>query len=132
MVAVNRLARVLVVLALAWSLGSLLAAVNWHSSWTALQRSGGGESELVLHAQERWQHWVDMTLVGVVVTVVGLVGALWPLVRAAGERARRQTETGAGAGAGAERAQEIDLRSDAGFGGASEEVRRHAEQRDAL
>lgn len=130
MVAVNRLARVLVVLALAWSLGSLLAAVNWHSSWTALQRSGGGESELVLHAQERWQHWVDMTLVGVVVTVVGLVGALWPLVRAAGERARRQTETETEAGT--ERVEEIDLRSDAGFGGASEEVRRHAEQRDAL
>jgi hypothetical protein len=131
-VAVNRVARVLVLLALVWSLGSLLAAVNWHSSWTALQRGGDGESELVLHAQERWQHWVDMTLVGVVVTVLGLVGALWPLVRAAGERAQRRAAADAPARAEAGRPTEIDLRGASGFGGASEEVRRHAEQRDAL
>ncbi|TNM59934.1 hypothetical protein FHN55_19180 [Streptomyces sp. NP160] len=126
MVVVNRVARAVVLLALVWSLGSLLAAVNWHSNFTALQGSGDSGSEFVLHAQERWQHWVDMTLIGVVVAVLALVGALWPLVRAVGQRAERGAEDHAGS------ATEIDLRGRDGFGGGSEEVRRQAEKRDAV
>lgn len=115
---INRLARAVVLMALAWSLGSLAAAVNWHGNWMTFVRLGDGDTDIALHAQERWQHWVDMTLVGVVVVVVALVAALWPLVRAAGDRAR-------------ERAVAEHGRSD-GFGGGSEELRRHADDHGAV
>lgn len=123
MVAINRVARVVLVLALAWSLVALLAAVNWHANWTTLQRAGGGGSDVAVHAQERWQLWVDLTLVGVVVAVLALVGAIWPLVRSASALALQRDEVDADL--------EIDLRGAAGFGGGSEEVRRHADERDA-
>ncbi|TXR56946.1 hypothetical protein [Quadrisphaera setariae] len=123
MVAINRVARVVLVLALLWSLVALLAAVNWHVNWTTLQRAGGGGSDFAVHAQERWQLWVDLTLVGVVVAVLALVGAVWPLVRSAGALAQRRGEADADL--------EIDLRGPAGFGGGSEEVRRHAGESDA-
>lgn len=130
-VVVNRVARALVLLALVWSLGSVLAAVNWHSNWTETLRSGHGGTEAALHYQERWQHYVDMTLIGVVVTVLALALALWPLLRAAGDRALRDADGADGAGgADGPAGRRIDLRGAAGFGGGSEEVRRHADHRD--
>lgn len=133
--AVNRVARVVVLLALLWSLGSLLAAVNWHSIWLGQQRIDSG-SDVALHAQERWQHWVDMTLLGVVAAVLALAGALWPLVRAAGERAARRAAAADGStaspAASPAASTDIDLRGGTGFGGGSAEGRRHAEQRDAV
>ncbi|MGQ7297518.1 hypothetical protein [Quadrisphaera sp. KR29] len=119
MVTVSRAVRAGLLAALVWSLGSLLAAVNWHGNWMSFVRSGNGEGPVALHAQERWQHWVDMTLAGVLVAVLCLALALWPLLRAAGERARGGTEGDRGA------------ITPGGFGGGSEELRRYAEGRDA-
>lgn len=82
---IGRAARLVVLGALLWSLGCLAAAVNWHSWWRKAVAGGGADSYLAVQAQERWQFWVDMTLVGVVVTVLGLALAVWQVVRAAGD-----------------------------------------------
>ncbi len=83
MVLVSWVARFVVLAALLWSLVCLVAAVNAHSNWTVLVGVGGAGSPPAVEAQERWQHWVDLTLFGVLAAVAGLVVVFWQVLRVA-------------------------------------------------
>ncbi|PWJ47204.1 hypothetical protein SAMN06264364_14018 [Quadrisphaera granulorum] len=115
MIALNRAARVVLLLAVLWSGGSFAAALNWHRNWQIFAQGASATGPVAVNAQERWQHWIDMTLLGVVVAVVALIVALWPLVLAASAHAVRDAEGRGG---------------HAGFGGGSEEGRQSTEPRD--
>lgn len=83
MVLISRVARFVVLGALLWSLVCLVAAVNAHANWSVYVSAGVTDQPDAVEAQARWQHWVDLTLFGVLAAVAGLVVVFWHVLRVA-------------------------------------------------
>lgn len=82
-VVISRVARFVVLGALLWSAVCLVAAVNAHANWMVYVSAGVTDQEDAVEAQARWQHWVDLTLFGVLATVAGLAVVFWQVLRVA-------------------------------------------------
>jgi len=82
-VVISRVARFVVLGALLWSLVCLVAAVNAHANWMVYVSAGVTDQPDAVEAQVRWQHWVDLTLFGVLAAVAGLAVVFWQVLRVA-------------------------------------------------
>ena len=70
---IERAASSVVVVGLLTAIVSAAAAWNWHSIWRAFALRGDAARAVALQAQDRWQHWVGLCLVSLVVAVAARV-----------------------------------------------------------